>query len=53
MITLKELAEEYEITEKKARKLLREGLVKKDTNYFWKWVVDSENLEMVKKTLSQ
>lgn len=53
MVTLKELAERYGISERKARKLLRINQNEKDTNYFWKFIANSSTLSDAEKTLDK
>ena len=50
--TVKELALKYGISEKKARRILREHNIKK-AQYYWKWKEGTKSLSRVSELLSR
>lgn len=52
MITIKDLAEEYGMTEYRVRRILRTNNVRK-RNYQWAWRRNTKGLEEAKKILNK
>lgn len=52
MVTVKELAFKYGISEKKARRILREHNIKK-AQYYWQWKEGTKKLSQVEGLLSR
>lgn len=52
MVTIKELAERYDMTPAKARRILRNNKIKK-RKYHWKWRPGTKGLQEVEDILKQ